>query len=398
MVKRAWPVVGRTYGRARAADGARAKLVLSASMFCALSACAATGGDTSTIGDPASADGTTAGDAGGLGANGGAASGGTGNSATNGASNVDPEDPDGDGVCDEYAVLNRHVSPDMLIVLDRSASMSPNNNDEMVDRWAGSVDGVKSITKKLDEVVAFGLMTFPSDSDCGAGAVEVEVGPRKASEISTSLGARQPQGNTPTTDSLKAAQQALNAIVVGPDGLPHSKYVVLVTDGEPNCRPGELQAVLACGTNFGCIAAEAKKTQQEAVAVVQAMAKDGIKTYVLGYQTAGSEGLDELAKAGDTGDTQHRAVENEAALVAEFERIGTQAVSCDFVLEKAPPDPMHVLVKVDGKQLNLNDPNGWALSADGRRVTVVGSACAALQDGKDHAMTVDVLCRIVTPI
>lgn len=365
-----------------------------------LLACAASGGSETTtrVGDPAETGGMSAGE--GTGGDASSPVGATGDDntgASTGAGN-NPADPDGDGVCNEYVVRNEHATPDMLIVLDRSASMAPDVNDEMVDRWKGSVSGVNSITSKLDDLIRFGLMTFPSDDDCGAGAVEVPVGPQASSAIATKLAGHQPKGNTPTTESLKAAQAALNAIVVGPDEAPRAKYVVLVTDGEPNCRPGELQAVLACGTNFTCIANETGKTQVEAAAAVEAMAKDGIKTYVLGYQTAGSEGLDQLARAGDTGDTQHRAVEDEASLVAEFERIGTKAVSCDFVLDMAPPDPSYVLVEVDGKQLNLGQPNGWSIAKDGRRITVEGGACANLQDGKDHVLDVRVLCKIVEPI
>lgn len=375
------------------------KFIAGAFVTLGLSACAATATDDTAIGkDPSSANGATAGDAN-LGAGDGqGAPGSSGGTSAGDNSGVDPADPDGDGVCMEYVVRNEHATPDMLIVLDRSASMSPNVNDDMVDRWSGSVNGVKSITKQLDTLIQFGLMTFPSDSDCAAGAVKVGIGAGTSGAISTALAGVQPKGNTPTTDSLKAAHQALNALVLAPDQLPRAKYVVLVTDGEPNCRPGELQAVLACGTNLGCITTEVQKTQEEAAAAVTAMAQDGIKTYVLGYQTEGAMGLDQLAQAGDTGDTKHRAVENETALLEEFQRIATKAVSCDFVLEQAPSDPKFVLVQVDGKQLNLGQPNGWSLSADGRRITVEGSACASLQDGKDHVLGVRVLCEVVAPI
>ncbi len=379
------------------------KLVTRAVLCFGLGACAATGAQDTSIGDPASANGATAGagganQAGDAGGQSGASGGVNAGSASGAANGGTSADPDGDGVCMEYTLRNQHASPDMLIVLDRSGSMAASGNDQMVDRWSGSVRGVKAITKKLDDVIQFGLMTFPSDSDCGAGTVKVGVAPTMASTISTTLDGISPDGSTPTTVSLKAAQQALNALVINPDALPRAKYVVLVTDGEPNCRPGELQAVLACGIDLACVAKEVQKTQIEAVAAVQAMADEGIKTYVLGYQTAGTASLDELAKAGDTGDTQHRAVENEAGLVAEFERIATKAVSCDFVLDQAPADPKFVLVQMDGQQLNLDQLDGWRMSADGRRVTVQGSACTALQDGKDHVLSVRVLCEVVAPI
>src|SRR4051794_12624064 len=46
--------------------------------------------------------------------------------------------------CSDAVVRNNRVTPDILIVLDRSGSM------EMNGRWDPSVKGVESITKALD--------------------------------------------------------------------------------------------------------------------------------------------------------------------------------------------------------------------------------------------------------
>jgi hypothetical protein len=73
-------------------------------------------------------------------------------------------------------------------------------------------------------------------------------------------------------------------------------------------------------------------------------------------------------------------------------------VSCTFALAQPAEDASKVLVKVDGKQLNLNDPNGWALSGDKRKVNVQGDACELLQSGGDHTLSVQVLCEYVEPV
>src|SRR5262245_52113738 len=57
---------------------------------------------------------------------------------------------DDGGVCAEKMVSSERVIPRMLIVLDKSGSMGPNGNMGMIDRWGGSVMGVKAITKDLD--------------------------------------------------------------------------------------------------------------------------------------------------------------------------------------------------------------------------------------------------------
>jgi hypothetical protein len=52
--------------------------------------------------------------------------------------------------------------------------------------------------------------------------------------------------------------------------------------------------------------------------------------------------------------------------------------------------------RVDGKQVNLADQDGWTL--DGTIVKLTGAACAALQDGGNHALGINVECEVVLPI
>lgn len=99
---------------------------------------------------------------------------------------------------------------------------------------------------------------------------------------------------------------------------------------------------------------------------------------------------------GDTGDTAHRSVEDEASLVAELQSITGDVVSCTYLLEAEPTDPTFVLVTLDGEQKNLDDADGWTL--DGRTVQLQGDACDTLQDGGDHVLSVQVRCEPVMPI
>jgi hypothetical protein len=101
-----------------------------------------------------------------------------------------------------------------------------------------------------------------------------------------------------------------------------------------------------------------------------------------------------MAQAGGTGDNAHRPIEDEASLVQEFRRILGSAVSCDYALMTAPSDPNYVLVQLDGVKLELNSPDGFALSADRKRLTVVGAACTKLQSTTEtHRLTVKVECE-----
>jgi hypothetical protein len=207
-----------------------------------------------------------------------------------------------------------------------------------------------------------------------------------------------PNGATPTAATLKAAHTALGSVMAGPDMVVAPKYVLLVTDGAPNCTNGGGGGGGGGGGRGGGGGYDAQAVDQS-VAEIAAMAKDGIKTFVIGYNTKSdarlSGALDRMALAGDTGDKQHHAIEDGMALVTEFQKIAGAAAACEFVLNTQPSDPSHVEVKLDGKQINLNDPNGWLISADRRRITVQGSACAALASKEQHLVSVRVLCEPV---
>jgi hypothetical protein len=324
-------------------------------------------------------------------------------------------------VCKVTTVGSGRVAPDILIVLDRSGSM----RNDGVDRWGPSVAGLKTITSSLQERVSFGLMAFPgtmvdpvggavqivdcttltdpiefatcltgaitqvSGGTCDAGVLNVPLGSRNAAAIATALDGMRPGGATPTAATLQAAQAELQKIQTGPDNPSAAKYVLLVTDGAPNCAGG-----------FGG-ADQDPAAVEASVGAIQAMAQQGIKTYVMGYDTQSDQrlksALDRMAQAGDTGDTQHRPIGDEQSLVSAFQQITGTLLSCEFSLDQAVADKSYVKVTFDGVQINVDDPNGWSLSADRRKVTLQGGACEmAKQDG--HIISVTVQCDPVVPL
>lgn len=299
-------------------------------------------------------------------------------------------------LCQQFTIGSGRITPDMLIVLDRSSSMV----DLLfgLDRWTPSVSGLKAITSELDDQIRFGLMAFPGrGSDftlgggmmCAAGTLEVPIGLNAAPMIATSLDSLQLIQTTPTASTLMAAHDVLGSGTAQLDMTLSAKYVILVTDGAPNCSNGR-----AGGGGIG----GDQQAVADSVAAITAMQMDGIKTYVLGYGTQSDPilkaALDQMAQAGGTGDSAHRPIEDEASLVQEFRRILGSAVSCDYALMTAPSDPNYVLVQLDGMKLDLNSPDGFVLSADRMRLTVVGAACTRLQSTSDpHMLTVKVECE-----
>jgi hypothetical protein len=218
--------------------------------------------------------------------------------------------------------------------------------------------------------------------------VVVPIAEMNANAISMELDKTRPNGGTPTSDTLKKIVDEFAVMDATPDAQQHPKYVLLVTDGAPTCPAG-----MGADTNQADI--DASNTQ------VEALTAKGVKTYVIGYDTnsPGNEMLakvlDGFAQRGGTGDQKHRPVEDEASLTMAFESIASTIATCSFTLDKAPARADYVLVTMDGKQVNLDDMNGWHL-VDERTVELVGSSCTTFKSGA-HLLNAEVQCMVVQP-
>ncbi|MET0385759.1 MAG: vWA domain-containing protein [Polyangiales bacterium] len=306
---------------------------------------------------------------------------------------IETSDSDADAgvpLCDVVQLVAKPQVPDMMVMLDRSTSM------EQGGRWRPSVSAVRSLTMKLESSVRFGLALFPGVGFggfrgsllCSPGEITVPAAERNAARIARSLSVTWPSGGTPTSDTLRVLLDTYAVADTGPDSEPHPKYILLVTDGAPTCPDG-------AGTETTPPDVDA------ANAALDALREQGVRTYVVGYDTTGpgnemlTSVLDGFAARGGTGDEQHRPVEDEASLVSELQQIASAITSCDFSLDKTPPSADHVLVQLDGEQLNLGEPDGWRLVGD-RTIQLVGAACDRFRDGT-HSVSAEIRCAIVTP-
>jgi hypothetical protein len=322
----------------------------------------------------------------------------------------------GSGTCEVVQLVAQPVVPEMMIVLDRSGSMKEK-------RWMPSVSAVRRITNDLQAKIHFGLALFPDptgvdntgavtdigkcltapdpqmcldmvnkqvdDAACAPGKIVVPIGVNNAAMIGKVLDMTQPSGGTPTSDTLARLVTEYAAAPAGPDDMMSAKYVLLVTDGAPTCPAG-----MGSDTTQPDIDASN--------AAVEALLAKGVKTYVIGYNTTGKGNemlaavLDGLAQRGGTGDKMHRPVEDEASLSTEFMHITASIASCRFELSAPPQRADYVLVRIDGKQINLNDPNGFQLIGD-RSVELQGTACTTFREGQ-HLLDAQVQCMVVQPM
>lgn len=289
--------------------------------------------------------------------------------------------------------VNRRPA-DLLLVLDRSGSMSehdvPGINGQSVTRAQAARDAVNEIVKQTEAGVRWGLKMFPEGSSAYCvvtNKIDVEVGLNNYAALSALVNKDPFDGDgTPTAAAVSEAAKYLSALDDG-----NSKYLVLATDGEPSSD-----------SKNQCTGTWAEPdVRSAAVNAVADAEKQGIKTYVIGVNTTSSANatLNRLVQAGQTADppiaagedvtsskntAQHYyAADDFRGLLDSLSKITGQVSDCRFPLDRKPEVPDNVVVKVtDGSgalvrvPLDSQHSDGWDYSdADLRSIQVYGSWC-----------------------
>jgi hypothetical protein len=320
--------------------------------------------------------------------------------------------------CTEIGLLTD--APNLYFVLDHSGSMGDSG------KWSTVRIVVAQVMKAIGPRAKFGVAIFPNPNDpnsCAPGLQVMSVRPGDAPAgtqgptTSTMLAvtSASPIGGTPTAASLNALVPTLTA-------LPGRTFVILATDGGPNCNAQaacdsstctyNIENVGDCPTNglpnccdptndpsaqLSCLDA------QPTIDAVTAISKAGIPTYVIGVPGSAPYAslLDNLATAGETARTSeplYYAVDSidEAALNLALAQIAAKiTATCTLTLAQPPPDPTHVNVYFDNQPVPDDPVNGWTLS--GATVTLVGNACQEVMSGAVLNVRVVAGCPTVQP-
>jgi hypothetical protein len=310
--------------------------------------------------------------------------------------------------------------PNIYFVLDRSGSMADTTESTTgMSKWATVRGVIAQMVVDLGPRANFGVAVFPNprDNGCSAG-VEVfaprrgdapagTIGPADTQFI-TVLGAIAPNGGTPTAATFTALESHLQS-------LPGKTYVILATDGGPNCDSTLTCAADECQLNIeevagcpsggppNCCAPASGGTSdncEDTAATVNAvlqLQQVGIPVYVVGVPASEpyADVLNQLAVAGgtarsgeDAGDAGGRdaplyyAVSggDPADLQVALSSIAGQITgTCSFDLGSPPADPTLVNVFFDNVPVAQMGPDGWSLS--GSQVTILGASCQEVLTG-----------------
>ncbi len=343
------------------------------------------------------------------------------------------------------AVGQRLLKPNVMLLVDKSGSMdTPISGTSGATRLSELKSAMNTFLPQFGNQARFGLSTFPTDSACGAAsATPVKDLPAaaatdptdnawltQAQSVNLAVQGLTAGGGTPTGPSLK--------VLGGLTGLTSADfrddYVLLLTDGLPNCDPNN--PINVCqGPNAACVCLASGcqvgstvchtgcMDRGGAVAQVQALRDRGVKTIVVGFGADTAAGiapdvLNAMANAGGytracpngtdaecgSGNAcvsatrvcrnQFFQASNATELSAALGQILTSIVDptiCSFALDSQPTDPTLLSVTLNGESLT---PGAQTWQFTRGRVEFVGSRCDQLKSAS-AAQPVDVQIRIV---
>jgi Mg-chelatase subunit ChlD len=331
----------------------------------------------------------------GAGGNGGssAANTGGGDIHFDGGGAGDAASVDDAGACTATSAQTALTPLDMIVLLDRSGSMSGS-------KWTTVTAALKNFYEDPKSAgISVGMVFFPNElpDDCvysDYAILDVPVGelPANSAALASAIDDHGPTGATPTHGALKGA---LFAATSHQDMNPtHKVVLVFASDGDPT----------ECSIQDSASIAGLAKS---------AYNYNGVQTYAIAVPGSTVSNLDMIAVAGGTGQA-YDVTQDIMQFAAKMAEIRANALACELIIPPPPMgeqlDPAKVNVKYtpSGQTTGITLPNvtskaqcgssaAWYYddNAAPKKIVLCPAACDQVQS--DSLATVDVLfgCKTI---
>ncbi len=294
------------------------------------------------------------------------------------------------GNCGATEVTIEPIPPNMLIVLDRSCSMT--SSVAGVPKWTSAVSAVNQLTTNFNGDIRWGLTLFPDTTtpNCPQSAIPIPVAPGTETMIQTLMTAslatndvNYPDGPCVTNIDSAMAQAATETALDDP---ARKSFVMLITDG--------MQA--------GCSVDGGDNGTEQIISNLNTM-RD-VKTFVVGFGGATDQAqMDMFAVNGGTALPQsprYYQADNAAELEMALGTIADLVIGCDFVLTNPPANLQELFAFFNNLIAVPRDPthmNGWDYDPATMTLTFYGSYCAQLSSGQVTDVDIVYGCAGPTP-
>ncbi|MGZ3474835.1 MAG: vWA domain-containing protein [Polyangiales bacterium] len=271
------------------------------------------------------------------------------------------------GSCGAESAEPQLVPPNLMIVLDRSCSMTGMVGTQ--SKWQVAIGALQKMLATYKGKVHFGITLFPdrTGDKCTQDKIPVNVSPASDDAIVKLLAASlsSTDANYPNGPCITNIDTAVQQAAAEPSmsDATHPRYMLLLTDGQQvGCSAG--------GGNSGT------------ESTIVGLTKSGVKTYVVGYgsDVAGTDTteLGKFALYGGTG--SFFKADDGKALDTALDAIAGATLSCTFALSKKPADPSKIYAFFDHTTPVARDPsNGFDYDPATNSVTFAGDACTKIK-------------------
>ncbi|UQA54621.1 vWA domain-containing protein [Polyangium aurulentum] len=297
------------------------------------------------------------------------------------------------GACGAQEAKVDNAPPNLLVVLDRSCSMTEAVGAS--NKWKIAVAAINKMTEAYKGKIRFGLGLFPDTvaPNCGQDKMVIPVGPDNETPIQTLLTAAlktadpyYPDNPCVTNIDTAMTQAATEPAFMDAD---RDSYALLISDGKQSagCDPNGNADVMTEAT------------------IKNLYEVQGVPTFVLGFGSGIDPAqMNKFAVAGGVpkdGANKYYNAANQDSLDMALAAIAQKTLSCAYTLDKKPASASEIYVFFDNVTTpvprDVTHMDGWDYDSAANQVVFYGPACDSLKTGVIKDLDIVLGCSEPTP-